>query len=323
MVSSEVQRTLVKSLPELWAELSDPAALSRHLGELGEIRITRVDPEQTVEWEASGIRGTVRVKPSGWGTRVTLTVDHQPGEPPAVEPEGETPEQPPNESRPGTVEGVPPVVSWPAATVAGAAPVPSRPDAEVEDGAPLDGWPEPALGDESSGLTPDGEAFERELDEPEPRPGFFARLFRRRRGAQAIGHEHPGAIADAAEPEIAEEHPSWKGLEPAASPPSSEGPEPAASPPASEAPEPAASPPVCETHDESLGPTDSPIPPEETIEAREDPEREPPVSGDQEPLDISAELRAAEEVTAEQVTAVLTTVLDRLGAAHHRPFSRG
>ena len=35
-----------------------------------------------------------------------------------------------------------------------------------------------------------------------------------------------------------------------------------------------------------------------------------------------AELAAAEEVAAEQVTAVLTGVLDRLGAAHHRPFSR-
>ena len=45
------------------------------------------------------------------------------------------------------------------------------------------------------------------------------------------------------------------------------------------------------------------------------------------PGDLSAELMAAEEVTpaqvtAEEVTAVLTAVLDRLGAAHHRPFSR-
>src|SRR5438132_1197186 len=46
MITSEVQRTLVKSPPELWAELSDPTSLARHLGELGEIRITRVDPEQ-------------------------------------------------------------------------------------------------------------------------------------------------------------------------------------------------------------------------------------------------------------------------------------
>jgi hypothetical protein len=34
--------------------------------------------------------------------------------------------------------------------------------------------------------------------------------------------------------------------------------------------------------------------------------------------DISAELAELEQ----QTTAVLTGVLDRLGAAHHRPFSR-
>src|SRR6202035_4103404 len=77
MVSSEVQRTIVKSPPELWAELSDPAALARHLGELGEIRITRVEPEQSVEWEADDASGTVQINPSGWGTRVTLTVTRE------------------------------------------------------------------------------------------------------------------------------------------------------------------------------------------------------------------------------------------------------
>jgi hypothetical protein len=40
------------------------------------------------------------------------------------------------------------------------------------------------------------------------------------------------------------------------------------------------------------------------------------------PADVSAEIAAAQEVAAERVTAVLTGVLDRLGAAHHRPFSR-
>ncbi len=90
MISSEVQRTLVKSPPELWAELSDPAALARHLGELGEIRITRTDPEKAVEWEAEDTTGTVRIKPSGWGTRVTLTVTREIAEPdPPGEPEPE------------------------------------------------------------------------------------------------------------------------------------------------------------------------------------------------------------------------------------------
>ena len=47
----EATRTLVKSPPELWAEVSDVAALTRHLGEFGEIRITRTEPESVVEWE--------------------------------------------------------------------------------------------------------------------------------------------------------------------------------------------------------------------------------------------------------------------------------
>src|ERR1700730_301899 len=81
MVSSEVQRTIVKSPPELWAELSDPAALARHLGELGEIRITRVEPEQKVEWEAEETSGTVLIDPSGWGTRGTLTATREIPEP--------------------------------------------------------------------------------------------------------------------------------------------------------------------------------------------------------------------------------------------------
>lgn len=66
-------RTLVKSPPELWSELSEVEALARHLGELGEIKITRVEPEHTVAWEGERARGTVSLEPSGWGTTVTFT----------------------------------------------------------------------------------------------------------------------------------------------------------------------------------------------------------------------------------------------------------
>jgi hypothetical protein len=83
MTSLQASRTLVKSPPELWAELSELESLARHLGEFGEIRITQVDPESRVEWEADRASGTVRLEPSGWGTRVVLTVDT----PEAVEPE--------------------------------------------------------------------------------------------------------------------------------------------------------------------------------------------------------------------------------------------
>ena len=89
MSSLQASRTLVKSPPELWAELSDIGALARHLGEFGEIRITQVDPESRVEWEADRASGTVRLEPSGWGTRVVLTVDTPE---PAADPEPEVEE---------------------------------------------------------------------------------------------------------------------------------------------------------------------------------------------------------------------------------------
>jgi hypothetical protein len=73
MDEPRAQRTLVKSPPELWAEVSDVEALAGHLGAFGEIRITRLEPETTVAWEGDRARGTVELEPSGWGTKVTLT----------------------------------------------------------------------------------------------------------------------------------------------------------------------------------------------------------------------------------------------------------
>jgi hypothetical protein len=73
MSGHTAQRTLVKSPPELWAELSDAASLAKHLGEFGEIRITRAEPESLVAWEGERANGTVSLEPAGWGTRVTLT----------------------------------------------------------------------------------------------------------------------------------------------------------------------------------------------------------------------------------------------------------
>jgi hypothetical protein len=83
-------RTLVKSPPELWTELSDVDALARHLGEFGEIRITRLEPETAVAWEGDRARGTVELEPSGWGTKVTITAalpdEPEPDPEPAPEP---------------------------------------------------------------------------------------------------------------------------------------------------------------------------------------------------------------------------------------------
>ncbi len=81
----EAKRTLVKSPPELWAELSDMSALARHLGEFGEIRITRTEPESVVEWEGDLASGSVRLEPSGWGTKVTLTALPVMGDPPPAD----------------------------------------------------------------------------------------------------------------------------------------------------------------------------------------------------------------------------------------------
>lgn len=67
------KRTLVKSGPELWAEVSDPDALGAHFAAFGEIRITRVADASLVEWEGERAGGRLALEPSGFGTRVELT----------------------------------------------------------------------------------------------------------------------------------------------------------------------------------------------------------------------------------------------------------
>jgi hypothetical protein len=88
----EASRTLVKSPPELWAECSDAGSLARHLGEFGEIRITRLEPEIIVAWEGERASGTVRIEPSGWGTKVTLTAKTEAEDEPEVAPVAVAPE---------------------------------------------------------------------------------------------------------------------------------------------------------------------------------------------------------------------------------------
>jgi hypothetical protein len=94
MTEHQSSRTLVKSAPELWAECSDAASLARHLGAFGEIRITKLEPESTVAWEGAAASGTVRLEPSGWGTRVTLTVAGEPEPDATSEPEPEPTSEP-------------------------------------------------------------------------------------------------------------------------------------------------------------------------------------------------------------------------------------
>jgi hypothetical protein len=305
MISSEVQRTLVKSPPELWAELSDPAALSRHLGELGEIRITRVDPEQAVEWEAGEISGTVLIKPSGWGTKVTLTVNgelDQQAEPAldATEPEP-APEPWPASAQ---AEPEPTEEAWPdpiedetEATLA------ASPQAEP-DAAADRSWQEPAAALEVPHQREAASGSDQFEPEPEPvtRRGWLSRLFGRRPKTELVDHQPAEALEileqQAEPPEAAS---SEQALEPSTAGVTVE------SPPATpEPPQPAQPPraPMLEPIEASI--SSAPVDPAEA-----------------EPADVATELRADEQVTAQHVVAVLTAVLDRLGAAHHRPFSRG
>ena len=92
------KRTLVKSPPELWEELSEVEGLAKHFGAFGEIKITKLEPEHTVAWEGEHASGTVSIEPSGWGTKVTLhaelpEVEEEPvAEEPEPEPVAEEPE---------------------------------------------------------------------------------------------------------------------------------------------------------------------------------------------------------------------------------------
>jgi hypothetical protein len=67
----EVSRTLVKSPPELWAELG-PECLEKALGS---VSVEETEPERAIAFEGEGVRGTAVLEPAGWGTKVTLTAE--------------------------------------------------------------------------------------------------------------------------------------------------------------------------------------------------------------------------------------------------------
>ena len=67
----EVSRTLVKSPPELWAELG-PDCLEPALGA---VSVEETEPERELTFSGDGVRGTAVLEPAGWGTKVTLTAE--------------------------------------------------------------------------------------------------------------------------------------------------------------------------------------------------------------------------------------------------------
>lgn len=298
IVSSEAKRTLVKSPPELWSEVSDADSLARHLDGLQQIAITRVEPETAVEWEAEGASGSVRLQPSGFGTKVTLSLSREltetvapqtapepaVAEPAMAEPELALPEPEPAEPEPEPVvelaEPEPAIEPEPPAIEAAVEREP-EPAADEADAAqptePLAGaQPEPVA-------TP----------EPPKRPGFFARLFKpqRERAVTIEAEPEPDAAVEPG-PEIAAVE-----AEPAAEPQA------------------------------------DPVEPQaEAVEPQAGVEIEPAATGEPEPAhdpagppaaSVTADLAALEAEMAQQDEAMLTAMLDRLGAAHHRPFSRG
>jgi hypothetical protein len=72
----ELERTLVKSPPELWDEITTEGALGRWLGE---VRVSSVDPPSRIEWNGHGARGVIELEASGWGTRIRAQVETEAG----------------------------------------------------------------------------------------------------------------------------------------------------------------------------------------------------------------------------------------------------
>jgi hypothetical protein len=294
MPEPRAQRTLVKSPPEIWAEVSDVSTLARHLGEFGEIRITRLEAETTVVWEGDRARGTVELEASGWGTKVTITAEAIATDgaevevEAAVEAEDDAAEVLVEDEAPAEAETVEEIVAEEAAVEEAMAEQAAVEEIVEKEAAPIEAEAEP----------------EPEAPAPAPRRGIFARL-RRRRAPEPVA-EQP-AIAPPAAVEIPEAvaapDPEVVALDP--EPVALDEPELVAIEPEI-VPTVAAPEPVAEIAD--------------AVEVTDVPEiAEPELDGE-----ITASATAATAAfDAQQVEAVLVGVLDDLGSAHHRPFSRG
>ena len=327
MNESRAERTLVKSPPELWSELSDPAALARHLGEFGEIRITRLEPESRVEWEAERARGSVELAAAGWGTRVTLTAEVTGAEAAGAEPSGgadprSAPDpvaDPANAAGAGGNSIEPwgewrlpewPVEAW---TTAGAAARPQPTRGAVQVGRLSNGglqaapaqWasPEPAAPSGAEGPESPPEPRESSPAPTQSSPDGDAALRPSSDGDPTLPAGQPGAFAEhpaARRPGFFARMFGWRGHaeDPVVRDP---GPD------------------DLETDDETEVP-----PAGQDLEAEPNEPESEAVPSEPE-LDAAAAAKAEDpepELGAIRTEAVLSAVLDDLGAAHHRPFSR-
>ncbi len=76
MPTIELERTLVKSPPELWDEIASEEALGQWLSE---VRVSALDPPSRIEWNAQGARGVIELEASGWGTRIRAQAETDTG----------------------------------------------------------------------------------------------------------------------------------------------------------------------------------------------------------------------------------------------------
>jgi hypothetical protein len=67
MANIELERTLVKSAPELWDELASDSGLRRWLGD---VRVRAAEPPHRLEWDSEVASGVIELEASGWGTKV-------------------------------------------------------------------------------------------------------------------------------------------------------------------------------------------------------------------------------------------------------------
>jgi hypothetical protein len=72
MQTIELERSLVKSAPELWDDLASESRLSDWLGA---VRVIAAHPPHRLEWDARGASGVIELEPAGWGTKVRVRAD--------------------------------------------------------------------------------------------------------------------------------------------------------------------------------------------------------------------------------------------------------
>ena len=305
------KRTLVKSPPELWEELSEVDRLAKHLGAFGDIKITKLEPEHTVAWEADHASGTVSIEPSGWGTKVTLHAElpETKEPPPDAEPEKPSAKESAAEAEPGAEPEPEEPTTEKAVAEAKPAPAPLTAEREVTQGEAV---PEPAVPRaEAAQAVPVAEVIEPVATEK--RRGFFGWLFRTRTAPPSIA---PEPVAARPEPEqvVTEPEPTVIGSEPIVT---DSEPMVTESQPVAPKPEPV----TIETARVVVEPEPAVAVPEvDPVVAA--PEAEPVVESDPEPVPESP-VAEAPPLDPERARSILDEALDALGAAHHRPFSRG